>query len=182
MIYGERIRFRGVEHSDLPTFVGWINDPAVRAGISLYLPMNQAREEQWYENMLKRPPDQQPFVIEVRGAGAQGRETWTAIGTCSFLEIDWRNHSAEFGIMIGEKSYWNKGFGTEAVKLLVRHGFKTLNLYRIWLRVFATNPRAVRTYEKAGFTNEGRHRQAEYIDGEYVDVMLMSILRPEWRE
>jgi len=181
MIYGEHIRFRGVEHSDLPIFVGWLNDPEVRVGIAMYLPMSYWREEQWYENMLKRPPDQTPFVIEVRGVGAQGRENWTAIGTCGFHEIDWRNRSAEFGIMIGEKSYWNKGFGTEAVKLLVRHGFQTLNLNRICLRVFASNPRAVRTYEKAGFSQEGRLRQAEYIDGEYVDVLLMSILRREWQ-
>ena len=180
MIYGERIRFRSAERNDLPLFVGWLNDPEVRYGIAMYLPMSQAREEAWFEDMLKHPPAEQVLVIEARGAKSQ--EHWTPIGTCSFMDIDWRSRNAEFGILIGEKAYWNKGYGTEAVKLLVRHGFQTLNLHRIWLRVFATNPRAVKAYEKAGFTHEGTKRQAEFIDGEYVDVLLMSILQPEWRD
>lgn len=182
MIYGERIRFRAPERDDLPLFVGWLNDPEVRHGIAMFLPMSLVSEEAWFENMLKHPATEQVLVIEARSPDPQGQERWTTIGTCSFMDIDWRSRNAEFGILIGEKSYWNKGFGTEAVKLLVRHGFQTLNLHRIWLRVFATNPRAIKAYEKAGFTHEGTQRQAEYIDGAYVDVLLMSILRPEWRE
>lgn len=181
MIYGQNIRFRSPERNDLPIFVRWLNDPEVRYGIAMFLPMSQAREEEWFENMLKRPATEEGMVIEVRGPGPQGQESWTAIGNCGFMDIDWRNRNAEFGIMIGEKSYWNKGYGTEAVKLLVSHGFQTLNLHRIWLRVFATNPRAIKAYQKAGFTHEGTKRQAEYLDGQYVDVLIMSILRPEWQ-
>jgi hypothetical protein len=80
------------------------------------------------------------------------------------------------GIFIGEKTLWNKGYGTEAMRLLLRHGFETLNLNRICLRVFETNPRAVRSYEKAGFMLEGRERQGMYKDGQYIDVLMMSIL------
>jgi RimJ/RimL family protein N-acetyltransferase len=65
------------------------------------------------------------------------------------------------------------------VRLLVKHGFETLNLNRIYLQVFANNPRAIRAYEKAGFIHEGRKRQAEFRDGQYIDVLLMSILRDE---
>lgn len=182
MITGDRIHFRAPERTDLPMFVRWINEPEVRQGVSMYRPFSLANEEGWFENMLKRPMEEQPFVIEVRSAGAQGEETWIPIGNCSLFGIDWHCRSAELGIMIGEKSYWNKGYGTEAVHGLVRYGFKTLNLHRIWLRVFTTNPRAVRAYEKAGFTMEGRFRQGMYQDGKYVDVLLMSILRPEWQE
>jgi RimJ/RimL family protein N-acetyltransferase len=84
--------------------------------------------------------------------------------------------------MIGEKSFWNLGYGTEAVRLLVAHGFQSLNLNRIALHVFQDNPRAIRAYEKAGFTHEGRQRQGEFHQGKYVDVLLMSILRSEWQE
>lgn len=181
MIYGERIRFRAPERSDIPQFTRWVNDSEVRQGIAHYLPMSLANEESWFENMLKRPRDEQPFVIEVRGAGEQAEESWTAIGNCSFFDIDWRSRHSEFGILIGEKAYWNQGYGTEAVQLLVRYGFETLNLNRIWLQVYETNPRAIRAYEKAGFIQEGRKRQAEYLNGEYVDVLLMSILRLEWK-
>lgn len=181
MIYGERIRFRAIEKSDLPMFVHWLNDPEVRHGLSLFRPLSITQEEGWFENTLSLPLHEQPFVIEVRGTNEQGEETWTPIGNLGLMEIDWRASNAELGIMIGEKSYWNQGYGAEAVRLLVRHSFETLNLHRIWLRVYATNLRAIRSYEKAGFTLEGRKREADYQDGRYIDVLLMSILRHEWK-
>jgi RimJ/RimL family protein N-acetyltransferase len=181
MIYGEHIRFRHAERSDIPTFVEWLNDPEVRKGIVIYLPMSLVEEEAWFENMNKRPVDERVLCIEVRQPGAEGQgDTWKLIGTCGFIDIDWRNRSAEFGILIGDKSVWNQGYGTESVRLLVKVGFETLNLNRISLRVFQTNPRAIRAYEKAGFAHEGRQRQAEYKDGHYIDVLVMSILREEW--
>ncbi len=81
--------------------------------------------------------------------------------------------------MIGDKSFWNQGYGTESVCLLVQHGFDSLNLNRIFLHVFETNPRAIRAYEKAGFKLEGRERQAEFKDGRYIDVLRMSKLRDD---
>lgn len=82
--------------------------------------------------------------------------------------------------MIGEKSYWNKGYGTEAVRLLAKHGFHTINLHRIYLRVLENNLRAIRAYEKAGFTHEGRQRQADYKNGMYIDLLVMSMLQSEF--
>lgn len=177
MIYGERIRLRHVEREDLPKFVEWLNDPEVRHGLSLYLPLSNAEEENWFAELLKRPGDEQPLVIEIRRDSG-----WMMIGNCGFFRFDWRNRSGELGIMIGEKAYWNQGYGTETVRLLLRHGFNTLNLHRVSLRVFENNPRAIRAYEKAGFVHEGRMRQAEFRDGQYWDVLLMSVLSPEWRE
>ena len=177
MIYGKRIRLRHIEREDLPRFVAWLNDPEVRHGLAMYLPLSQVEEEQWFENVLKRERDEQPLVIEV-----EGQDGWTMIGNSGFFNIDWRNRSAELGIVIGDKAYWNKGYGTEVMRLLLHHGFTTLNLHRIFLRVFEGNPRAIRAYEKAGFVHEGRMRQAEFRDGKYLDVLLMSVLRPEWQE
>ncbi len=181
MIYGERIRFRGVERADVPLFVTWLNDPDVIQGILVHNPISQADEENWFERMITRPPDEHVFGIEARiSDDKDNQETWKLIGTYAFDGIDWRSHSAEFGIMIGDKSYWNKGYGTEAVRLLCQHGFKTLNLNRIYLHVFETNPRAIRAYEKAGFTLEGTERQAEFKDGRFIDVLRMSLLRDEF--
>src|SRR5512137_293344 len=170
MIIGERVRFRGVEKADIPRFVLWLNDPEVQQGILVHYPISQADEEGWFDRMLTRPPDERVMGIEVREPAPEGDgEIWTLIGTVAFDHIDWRLHAAEFGIMIGEKSYWNRGYGTEAVRLLVQHGFNTLNLNRIFLHVFMTNPRAIRAYEKAGFKREVLERQAEYKNGKYVD-------------
>jgi RimJ/RimL family protein N-acetyltransferase len=177
MIYGQRIRLRHVEREDLPRFVDWLNDPEVRQGLAMHLPISQVEEEQWFENMLKRDNDERPLVIEVKG-----QDGWTMIGNSGFFNIDWRNRCAELGIFIGDKTLWNQGYGTETMRLLLHHGFTTLNLHRIFLRVYEENPRAVRAYEKAGFILEGRMRQAEFRDGNYLDVLLMSVLRPEWKE
>jgi diamine N-acetyltransferase len=181
MIIGNRIRFRGVERSDLPTFVIWLNDPAVKQGVMIHHPFSQAEEENWYEEMIKLPIDQHVMGIEARETDSEdGEEQWKLIGSLAFNEIDWRNRAAEFGIMIGDKNYWNRGYGTEAVRLLVNHGFTTLNLNRIFLRVFENNPRAIRAYEKAGFIHEGRLRQAEFRDGKYIDILMMSLLKDEF--
>lgn len=177
MIYGDRIRFRAAERSDLPTFVKWFNDPEVRQNLSMNLPMSLASEEKWFEAMLGRPSAEQVRVIEVL---LEDGQTWHMIGNCSLMGIDWINRSAEFGIVIGEKTEWNKGYGTKAAQLMLQHGFTTLNLYRIMLRVFATNSRAIRAYEKAGYVLEGRQREAVFLDGKFVDVLMMSVLRPEW--
>ncbi len=197
MILGKRIRLRAVEREDLPTFLRWINDPEVKQGVGVYLPLSMADEEDWYDGVRKRSPDERNLVIEVRqpielsnlpgdkepspekGLDEAG---WMMIGGCGFFNLDGRNRCAEFGIMIGEKRCWNQGYGTDTVRLLVSHGFNTLNLHRIYLRVLENNPRAIRAYEKVGFILEGRQRQAEYKDGRYVDLLVMSILKDEFKE
>lgn len=175
MIYAERIRLRAPERHDVPRFTQWLNDSDILAGLLLYLPMSLAEEEKWFENMLARPAAEHPLVIEVR----QGDE-WLPVGNCGFHNIDWRCRAAEVGIFIGEKSLWNQGYGSEAMQLLLKHGFETLNLNRIALDVYETNPRAIRSYEKVGFVHEGRKRQAMYKNGQYLDILLMSVLREEW--
>jgi RimJ/RimL family protein N-acetyltransferase len=177
MIYGERVRLRHVEKDDLPHFVGWLNDPEVSHGLLIHTPLSMAEEESWFENMLKNPIDERPLVIEV-----MEDDEWRMIGNSGYHNLEWRNRNAELGIFIGDKTYWDQGYGTEVVKLLLRHGFSTLNLHRIYLRVFEDNPRAIRSYEKAGFVHEGRLRQDEFHDGQFHDVLFMSVLRPEWVE
>ena len=180
MIYGERIRLRAVEKEDLPIFVSWANDPEVIQGLLLYYPISQTEENGWYERMLARPIDEHVLAIEVKLPGSGAEEfPWKLIGSLAFYSFDWRIRAAELGILIGDRSFWNQGYGTESVRLLVQHGFNTLNLNRVYLHVFETNPRAIRAYEKAGFTLEGRERQAEFRDGKFIDVLRMSRLRED---
>ena len=176
MIYFNNLRLRGIDREDIPLFLRWFNDPEVIKGISMYLPMSRAGEEQWFDEMLKRPKDEQPLMVEIKE-----QDGWVPIGTCGFFSINWRIRSAEIGIAIGEKSYWDKGHGTNVMRLLLRHGFGTLNLNRISLQVYEDNQRAIRAYEKAGFVQEGVLRQGAYMNGQYKDVIIMSVLRVEWK-
>ena len=175
MIYGQRIRLRGIERSDLPCFQAWLNDPEVREGLSTYLPLSMAEEEQWFERMLRMDPEEKPLAIELKEENG-----WRLIGDVGFFNLEWANRSAELGIFIGDKSVWNKGYGSESVQVLLKHGFETLNLHRIYLRVYSTNPRAIRSYEKVGFVLEGTLREAVYRHGRYADVHIMSVLRSQW--
>jgi len=175
MIYGKRIRLRSVEKSDLPLFVEWINDPEVIAGLTIYLPMSSWEEEEWFAGLAKRPPAERPLAVEIPDGDA-----WRLIGNSGFHNIDTVARSAELGIMLGDKSIWNQGYGTEVMQLLLKHGFGTLNLNRLFLRVYEENRWAIRTYEKVGFRHEGRLREALYKNGHYQDVLMMSILRAEW--
>jgi diamine N-acetyltransferase len=176
MYYSENLRLRAPERSDIPAFTEWINDPEVIDGLTIVYPMSSEDESRWFDHMVQQPLELHPWVIEVKEG-----DHWQAIGNCGFHDVDWRNSNAEFGIFIGDKNYWGKGYGSEAIQLLLKVGFEVMNLHRIWLRVKADNPRAVHSYEKIGFVHEGRKREAEYHHGEYIDMLLMSILRYEWK-
>ena len=99
MIIGERVRLRHVEREDLAQFVEWLNDPEVYQGISIYTPLSMAEEENWFDDMLKNPIEERPLCIE-----AKNNDEWQMIGNSSFFSIDWRNRSAELGIVIGDKT------------------------------------------------------------------------------
>lgn len=175
IIHGERIRLRAVERDDVKKFCAWVNDPEVTRHLTLYLPLSTVDEENWFDSLSTRDQSEKPLAIEIRDG-----DGWKLIGNCSAFGIDTVSRVAELGIMIGEKEEWNKGYGTETMTLLLRHCFETLNLNRVYLHVYAENLRGKRAYEKAGFVEEGRLREAIYKRGKYDDVIVMSVLRSEW--
>ena len=175
MIYGDNIRLRAIERDDLPRFVEWFNDPDVREGLTVFLPMSMTQEEKWYEDMLASDPIGHALAIDLRSG-----DNWTHIGSAGLHHQDMRNRNAELGIVIGDKRYWDKGHGTDIMHTLLRHSFLTLNLHRVFLRVFDNNPRAVKVYLRVGFTEEGRLREDRYHNGSYNDTIIMGILRHEW--
>ena len=175
MIQGERTRLRRIEKDDLPRCVQWLNDPEVRDGLALYYPVSQAFEEQWFSSSLQREPALQPFVIEATTESAR-----IPIGVASLHEIDWRNRSAQLGIFIGDKAFWGRGYGTDALRTLVRWSFGELNLHRTWLKVYEDNARAIRSYQKVGLRQEGRLREDRFHGSRYYDTLVMGVLRTEF--
>ncbi|NLT43555.1 MAG: GNAT family N-acetyltransferase [Anaerolineae bacterium] len=169
---GTLVRLRPIAREDLPRFVAWIADPEVRRFLSFYRPVSLDAEEHWLEG-LSKAGNQEVFAIET----LEGRH----IGSVGLHDIHPRYRCAEAGIFIGEREYWNKGYGTDAMRLLLDFGFGQLNLHRIFLHVHAGNQRAIRSYDKCGFVREGLLRQAVYKDGEYQDVIVMAILKAEYR-
>ncbi len=174
MIRGDRVYLRPAERTDLELFVRWFADAEVTSNLASRAPFSLAMEEQWFQRVTaEQGRSQYHFVICLL---ADGR----AIGTAGFHHVDLENGGAEFGIAIGEKGEWNRGYGTDALNAICDFGFGELRLERIELDVYAGNARAQRSYEKAGFRVEGVMRRAHFQHGEHVDVVRMALLRDEW--
>jgi RimJ/RimL family protein N-acetyltransferase len=177
MIIGKRIRLRAIEREDLPKFAAWLNDHEVRQYMMDAIPLSLENEKRWYETVIQQPRAQQPLAIEVFTS-----DGWEMIGNLGMFNLQEINRCAEVGIFIGDKRFWNQGYGREALRLILRHAFDHLNLNRIYLHVDEINLRGIRSYERAGFVHEGRLRQAQFVNGKYVDVLVMSVLRSEWQD
>lgn len=102
------------------------------------------------------------------------------IGEIGLDGIHWTHGDCFVGIGLGEREFWGKGYGTDAMKIILRYAFTELNLHRVTLDVFEYNPRGIRSYEKAGFVHEGRARGSLLREGRHWDVLYMGILREDW--
>lgn len=169
---GEKVYLRPLERDDATLLQRWVNDAEVTRNLTLWRPMSLDDELAFIERTSNDP---QAFSL-----GIVLRADDRLIGTAGLHNLDWRNRSASFGIEIGEKDEWGRGYGTDAARLIVNEAFQTMNLNRIWLLVYEFNARGIRSYEKVGFVREGTHRQFTFRDGRYWDAHTMAILRSEW--
>ncbi|MDW5564093.1 MAG: GNAT family protein [Methanomassiliicoccus sp.] len=170
MLDGDLVRLRAIEQGDLPTFVKWINDPEVTEYLQFEPPMSLEDEVTWYHHMIRSKD--RAFAIET----LDGR----LIGNIGLIGLDWRNRRTDLGIMIGEKDAWSRGYGTDAITVMLRYLFGEFGLNRVGLYVDVGNQRAIRCYEKCGFQREGVVRAHRFKDGRYVDSALMSVLSVDW--
>ena len=132
-------------------------------------------QERFRQHAAQLNPDSISFQI-------QALDSEQIIGECELERMRESLHDAYVSIGIGERAYWGRGFGTDAMRLMLAFGFNEWNLHRITLSVFGYNARAIRSYEKAGFVMEGRMRQRLKRDGKRWDDVTMGFLRADWEQ
>lgn len=151
----------------------WINDREQVLLNAPYRPVGEAQHAAWFESIQQH---REAVIFGIRPL-----EEDRLLGYCQLLNINWVHRVAELQIRLGEEKDRGKGYGTDAVRLLVDFAFMDLNLNRVKIQVFATNTRAARVYGNVGFVQEGILRKAAHLDGCYVDIIVMGILRDEQR-
>lgn len=169
MIESEGLILREIEEEDLDLIVKWRNDPEILRWLFSYLPLNKIKQKKWYEKYLD-DPTQQTFIIEVK-------EERTPIGTIGLTDIDYKNQRADLGILIGDKSWQNKGMGKEALKLLIKFALDKMNIRKIKALVFKENVLAIKFYKSCGFVEEGVLRKEVYKNGDFKDVVIMALFK-----
>jgi RimJ/RimL family protein N-acetyltransferase len=172
-LVGEKIYLRTLEEADAATCWTWFNDPDVRRTIAFRLgPNTEENSRDWIRGIGARGD---------RGFAIVARDGDLHVGNCDLSAISPVDRHATLGIVIGRKDCWGRGFGTEAVTLLCRHAFEGLDLHRVALSCYANNERGLRLYARVGFRVEGRRREHVFIDGRWVDEIVLGLLRGELR-
>lgn len=162
------IYLRLMTYDDTDLIVKWRNTDSVRKNFIYQALFTRESHENWIRTKVETGQVVQMIICESEGD--------RPVGSVYIRDIDHDHHKAEYGIFIGEEAARGKGYGTAAAKLMIRYCFEELNLHRLFLRVYATNQQAIRSYEKAGFVQEACLRDDVCIDGEYKDIVLMGIL------
>ena len=169
-LVGKKCYLSPMNINDAEKYTEWLNDLEVTANLTLYNSVITVEaEKEFLANLSK---EHNYSIVDT--------ETNELIGSCGFIGLDHLNQIAEAGIFIGNKNYWNKGYGTESFQLLLDYGFKALNLHSVMLRVYSFNERAIRVYEKLGFTFIGKWREALRRGNKAYDLIFMDILREEF--
>ncbi len=167
------IQVREIIEEDVPFINQWRNDPEVMQYLT-----NQFRfiglqaDRNWFAYYQQHRNEAVRLAILDEGS---------LVGTVQLTQIDRMNQQAEYSIMIGEKNHQSKGLGRQATRAILNHAFLDLNLHRIYLTVLPENERAIRLYESIGFQREGIYRKSLFKNGQFVDVLGMSLLRDEYQ-
>lgn len=170
-IEGRQVVLRPITDADTPRIVIWRNTPSVVQNFIFREPFTEEMHRHWLATKVAGGQVVQ-YIIEEK-------ETGRPVGSVYFRDVDPKNHSAEYGIFIGEADARGKGYGTETARLFTEFGFAKLGLHRISLRLLAENLSARRSYEKAGFVQEGIFHDMVLLDGRYRDIVFMAKLAKE---
>ncbi|UWG48909.1 Acetyltransferase, RimL family [Halanaeroarchaeum sp. HSR-CO] len=168
---GDGVALHTIEEADIPFLQETINDPTVRRYVSRFEPINGHQEREWFEEQVSSDDETNLLVVTDDGP----------VGTVGLTPDPQLLGSAEIGIVLA-KSHWNEGYGTEASRLLTDYAFRERRIHRVVARVLDPNEGSKRIWEKLGFRHEAVHREATFVEGEYVDVHDYAVLRSEWRE
>ena len=165
MLRGERVRLRRVEEADHLDIQRWQNEPEVARWMNYDKAISL---EDIHESEARAVEEGHPFIIEVDGRG---------IGRIGLNNIRPRDRLASLYIFVGEPDVWGQGYGLDALFAVLDYGFNTLNLRMIELWMLDGNERAGRMYKSAGFTQDARLQKRNFLDGDYVDSVILSIDR-----
>lgn len=173
-LVGEKCYLSPCSAEDAEKWAAWDNDleVALPLGDEAYTMYSLEKEQESLAGVLKS----QAVIFSILDLATDG-----IIGRCMLFDIHPVDQCAVLGIVIGEKAYWDKGYGQEATRLMLDFGFNLLNLNSIMLGTFAFNRRAIAACQKVGFKEIGRRREGRIIGGEKYDVVMMDILAEEFR-
>ena len=172
-IVGEKVALGPHRRDLIPVYTRWINDFEVMRTLAMPMrPVTPEWEESWYDGLRTRENDTVFAIYE--------RSTMRPIGSTGLHHIDYRHQTAQYGIMIGEKDAWGKGYGTEVTGLMLDYAFTGLGLHSVMLYTYSYNERGIRAYKRAGFKEVGRLRDAHRMGGRAYDVILMDCLSTEF--
>lgn len=174
MLKGEKIYLKLIEKEGLNKRVEWINDSEIQKTLNYDYPTSIARTEMWFSKTIGN--------LTRRDFEIYTTKDNNYIGFCGLIDIKFPVMKAEFYAVIGDKSYWSGGFGTEVYKILVDYGFKELGLNKIYGYQLVHNNAAHRVVEKLGWKRDGLLRQDLYSHGQIVDRYAVSILRSDWEK
>lgn len=171
---GSGVSLRVLAEGDLAgPYLDWLNDPDVCKWNGHHrFPYSQAEASAWLKRMREQSSDLTLAILTA--------EDSRHVGNVALQAIDLVNRSAEFAILLGDRSCWGKGVGTEAATLILRHGFSSLNLHRVYCGTIDGNHAMVALARRLGMVEEGRRRQAVFKDGEYRDIVEFGVLRSEF--
>jgi ribosomal-protein-alanine N-acetyltransferase len=170
MLIGTQVSIGPLVPDDFGPLFLWANDVAAARLDFTYRPVDLVSHQKWWENI---GGDTSRVVFAIRTLNQP-----TIVGYVQISNINAVHRSADLGIRIGAEANRSKGYGKEALRLALMHCWNHLNLNRVQLLVFKHNARAIKAYHANGFRREGRLRKAAFIEGEWIDLIVMAILRP----
>lgn len=170
----QQVRLAPLLDDDIEPMFKWINDRDTVVLNAPFAPVHFADHTAWFD-VLRQRKDAVIFAIRTVEDGR-------LVGSCQLHSMHPVHRSAELQIRIAATTDRGKGYGLEALRLLLRHGFRDRNLHRVQLHVFADNAPALGLYSRAGFREEGRLREAAFIDGKFKNIVVMGLLRAEFAD
>lgn len=173
MYYGEKVFLRAYKEEDIQKVTSFVNDKEIKTfyDTDVSFPITLWEEETWVKSQKGNKNGEYNFAIE-------DIKTKKYIGGCNIQNVNWLTRVALVGIMIGDKNYLGKGYGTDAMKVLMKFIFQDMNIRKIRLSTFSFNVRAQKSYEKCGFKVEGTLKDEVFKDGKYYDEIVMAAFNP----
>lgn len=172
-LVGDKIYLRPIDLDDInEEYINWINDEEVINLLATVRPTARHQLEEYVRGILDNPNYIFFAIVE--------KNTNRHVGNVKLGPINWINRTTNYGLMLGDKSSWGKGYATESFKLLVKYGFEKLNLHKIWDLAAASNIASIKANQKVGFNVEGVMRKQLFKNGEYEDGVVLGLLAEDY--